>query len=114
MAKRKATGEYKLFLSIWEERIPKSFLTKKPLRENVPPGIFVSYFAHVLPKGKYPGARLDKDNIILLTPYEHNLLDQGAESDRKKYEDRINNTTNYSCDWNKIYKLREKLKEKYN
>lgn len=80
------------FLSIWKKRPHKSeisgiYLGKEPLS---------IYFHHILPKNKYPEIRMDKENIILLTVDEH----ANVESDIYKYE--------------KINKIREKLKTKYN
>ena len=54
------------------------------------------YFHHILPKSKYPEAKYDEENIILLTPQEHSSV----ESDMYKYEE--------------VNRRRELLKIKYN
>jgi hypothetical protein len=84
--------DHLLFKQIWNERVHKSeisgiYLGKEPLS---------IYFHHILPKNKYPEIRMDKENIILLTVDEH----ANVESDIYRYE--------------KINKIREKLKTKYN
>jgi len=95
--------ELDLFKEIWLERIHYSELTGKPLSFYQ----WHSQFAHILPKGKYPEARLDKENIILLTPEEHSLYDAGTEDQRIRYAQK-NGTS-----WDKLYKKRDKLKNKY-
>ena len=103
------SGELELFNIIWEERDHKSFLSNRPL--GVYPGgpLYVNVFAHVLAKGKakYPKFKLYSKNIILLTPEEHNLLDQGTFAQRDNYAARA------GCNWNKVYDLREELIENY-
>lgn len=79
------------FNLIWSKRSHKSevsgtFLGKEPL---------TLFFHHILPKSKYPEARLDEENIILLTPGEH----ASVEQDIYKYEE-VNNR-------------RDRLKRKY-
>jgi len=95
---RKPTGELAMFLEIYEEYKDKwvSQLSGKPL---IRPGefLFVNQFAHILPKGKYPEQRLNKDNIFLLTASEHMLFDFGTIEKRVKYAKENN------CDWNELY-----------
>jgi hypothetical protein len=79
------------FLSIWKERTHKSeisgdHLGKEPLS---------TFFHHILPKEKYPQAKLDEENIILLTLDEHT----NVESDIYKYDE--------------VNRRREYLKKKY-
>jgi hypothetical protein len=43
------------------------------------------FFAHILPKGRYPDYRLRKDNVMLLTSKEHYMVDHDtgtAKQDR--------------------------------
>lgn len=94
--------QLELFKEIWSERDHISFLSGKPLKY-----FDVKYMAHVLPKGKYTKYKYLKENIILLTPEEHNLLDQGTEKQRLEYAKKNN------CDWNIVYNLKEKLKKRY-
>lgn len=81
-----------LFLDIWKTRPRKSevsgvSLGKEPLSV---------YFHHILPKEKYPQARYDEHNIILLSLDEHT----NVENDMYKYQE--------------VNIRREILKAKYN
>jgi hypothetical protein len=90
--KKKETLEmFSFFLLIWKERKHKSEVSGKWLGDEA----LSIFFHHILPKSKYPEARLDKDNIILLTFDEHTKV----ENDPTFYEE--------------INKRRLKLKEKY-
>lgn len=60
-------------------------------------------FAHILPKGKYPKAKMDKENIAVVHPEVHTLFDQGTQEQRDKYD----------WNWDYLYKRREELKNKY-
>ena len=67
------------FLQIWTKRkhyseVSGDYLGKEPL---------TIYFHHILPKEKFPQAKYDEDNIILLTFDEHN----NVENDIYKYEE---------------------------
>lgn len=96
----KKTGQIEVFLDIWEERQHVSFLSGSLL-----PKFNVSLFAHVLSKAKnkYPEFKLYKKNIILLTPYEHMLLDHGTKSQREAY----------GFNWDKIESLKQELLDEY-
>ena len=98
----KATGELVMFKEIWAERKHVSFITGKPLGE-----FNVWFFAHVLSKGSSPKFRLKKENIVLLTPKEHVLFDNGSKENRDKYG---NDNT---CSWQPLYDLKDKLKSEY-
>ena len=107
--KSKKTGEFEVFTQIWNERPQESFLTGEPLTHYKDTDLFPNLFAHVLPKGmnKFYKFKLYKKNIILLTPDEHFLLDQGSADQRRSYAEET------GCDWNKIRELGIKLKEEY-
>lgn len=67
-----------LFMEIWATRPHKSeisgtFLGKEPL---------TVFFHHILPKEKYPQAKYDPENIILLSLDEHT----NVESDMYRFE----------------------------
>jgi len=67
------------FMEIWNKRkhyseVSGTFLGSEPL---------TIFFHHILPKEKFPQAKLDEDNIILLTFDEHN----NVENDMYKYEE---------------------------
>lgn len=78
-----------IFLKIWKSRYHRSevsgdYLGKEPL---------TIFFHHILPKEKYPEAKFDEENIILLTFDEHG----NVENDMYKY-DEINSRRNKLMD----------------
>lgn len=80
------------FLSIWNKRkhiseVDGSRLGQQPL---------TIFFHHILPKKKYPEAKYDEENVILLTWTQH---------------DQVEANINY---YPEINKRREQLKIKYN
>lgn len=106
-------GQLKLFLSIWMEREHRSFISEITLRLRPGNNFWFNYFAHVIPKGLYPSFKLNKENIVFLTPEEHNLYDFGTEDQRKKYVKKMAEK-NINVNWEKLYQLRDRLKKKYN
>jgi len=58
---------WEFFLGIWKQRIHKSEISGEWLGA-VP---LSTMFHHILTKSKYPQAKFDEDNIILLHPQEH-------------------------------------------
>jgi hypothetical protein len=105
--KKEASGQYDLFLEIWDRRGPYSFVSNKPLSDFKDSKLFVNCFAHVLGKGAYPAFKLREDNIVLLTPQEHFLFDHGTSVMREKYAEANN------CSWEPLYHLKEILKKEY-
>jgi len=100
--KRKATGEKELFQRIWEvggtgEDKQVSFVSGVQLGTDGRSW----HFSHVLPKGRYPEARLDEENIVLKTLEEHELW----ENHQYKL---INDPK-----WHHVFKLKHKLLLKY-
>lgn len=102
--------ELSCFKIIWSIPPMRSFLSGEFLRVYHDTGYSFACCAHILSKAanKYPHFRLYLKNIILLTPDEHHLLDQGAEKNRIAYSKRVK-----TADWSKIDKLREKLLQEY-
>lgn len=100
---KKPTGEYDMFLEIWSERPHVSFVSGKLLDNYFGSKLFVNLFSHLLPKGKYPEARLDKNNIVLLTPQEH--VDWHSYTKEK-----LISTNN---NWQKVFDDYDKIKEYY-
>ena len=96
------TSQPQMFKHIWKTRPCNSFLSAHPLDEY---GInfYYNLFAHVLSKNKFPLFRLNEENIILLTPYEHTLLDKGTKAQRDKY----------SSNWWAVKEKAKQLWEKY-
>lgn len=79
------------FLFIWRKRIHQSEVSGTNLGKTP----LTVFFHHILPKEKFPQAKFDEENIILLTFDEHN----NVENDMYKYEE--------------VNKRREYLKIKY-
>ena len=92
-----ATGEKDLFLEIWEERAHVSQISGKHLGDTPR----AHYFAHILGKGAYPGFRLRKDNIVLMTIEEHSIFDHSGKS---KDDSRF--------DW--VHERADRLRQEYN
>jgi hypothetical protein len=105
--KKKPTGEYALFEAIWATRPHESFISGEPLDKYYGTDFWVNLFAHVLPKKNYPKFRLYDKNIVLLTPYEHQILDQGTEDQRRKY------ARECRCSWINLFDLKRKLIKEY-
>lgn len=113
----KKKTEVDVFLEIWNESNKKSFVSGKDLKSYMDTEFIWSCFAHVIPKNGmsmlvFPNRkakdellRHNKNNIVLVTPHEHFLIDQGTESSRKQYEQEHN------CSFNKFYELKERLIE---
>ena len=90
------TGELKLFQEIWATRPRRSEVSGDEL-----PYFSVDCFSHILTKGAYPAARLDPDNIMLMTGVEHVQW----EVQRWKCEG--------DPRWDKVYDRQLELKRKY-
>lgn len=99
-----------IFKQIWQLSNKRSFLSGLFLRNFEGTDLFLNCFSHVLAKGqnKYPYFKIYAKNIVLLTPGEHALFDQGSESDRMKYKEE-----HPYADWDKLYKLKEELEAEY-
>ncbi len=98
--KKKKGGELELFKQIWLDREHVSWLSERPLYEGI---YWINQFAHVIAKGVRPDLRLLPENIVLLTPDEHAMYDQGTEKARQEYAEQ------YGCDWQKLYDLKDAL-----
>jgi len=60
-------------------------------------------FAHILPKGNYPKYKLFADNIMVIHPEAHTLIDQGTEEQRAALD----------WEWDMFYSRAEELKKSY-
>ena len=110
---RKKTGEMEIFNAIWEERTQPdgshvSEISGHRLDGYYNTMFYPNLFMHILPKGGYPRTRLDKGVIMLGTPQEHFLIDQGTEAQRKAYEQENN------CSFDIFYEKQQALKRLYN
>jgi hypothetical protein len=76
---RRAMKQMLFFHKIWMKRPHKSEISGDKLYGEPSS----AYFHHILPKGKFPLAAEDEENIIILTMDEH----ANVESDMYKYEE---------------------------
>lgn len=111
----KEIGQLDIFEEIWYERDRVSFISGENLEHYFDTPFFVNLFAHVLAKAKnkYPKFKLYKKNIVLLSPREHSLFDQGTMDLREKYR-REMAEQGIIVDWDKLFDLFIELKEEYN
>ena len=82
-------GERELFDYLWSVRSHKSEISGRNLEDIT---LYFSMFAHVLDKKRFPLFRYNPDNIMLVHPMEHVLIDAGSASSRKKYQEEFPST----------------------
>lgn len=101
-------SEKEMFLQIVETRELKSWLSGEKL-PSIHSSFFINVFAHVLEKaqGKYPKFKLNPDNVILITPKEHDLIHNGSKEQKESYA----KLKGFS--WDKFDELVINLKEQY-
>lgn len=98
-----------MFLEKWNLSDKRSEISGKDLSHiEVGSNMWRRCMAHVLPKGKYPLYRTYIENMMLLDPEEHQLVDQGTEEQRKAYKN-----THPFVKWEIFYSKQEELKRKY-
>jgi len=104
-------SEWAAFRMLWTYMDKRSYLSNLFLRDFYSGPYFLNCFAHVLAKGKnqHPYFKYYLRNIILLTPGEHALLDQGTVEQRESYATKVK-----TADWTKIGVLKESLLQEYN
>jgi 5-methylcytosine-specific restriction endonuclease McrA len=98
--KREATGEANIFEIVLEKNEPICYVCKERISL-----IMAHNFAHVLPKGRYPKARLDPNNIRILC-YKfgqgcHERWDFGVKAELT------------GDGWDRMKALAEELKKEY-
>lgn len=105
-----ANSQPELFNMVWQEAMQKGKI-RCPVsgREitSFAPGrnkYWMHCCAHVLPKGMYPALKLCKENIMLLHPDTHRMVDNWLEQYRKEYP-------NYQ--WDIYFSKRQELKKKF-
>lgn len=108
------SGQVEVFRMLWEERSRISFISGEKLDRYHGTEFWFSLFAHVLPKAqnKYPKFKMYKKNIVLLTPDEHHLFDNGTKDMRQKYVEEMAEK-GVKVDWQKLFDLEEDLKLEY-
>ena len=110
--KVKASGLITFYKMIWNER-KRSFVSDINL-EKTPEHMWLNLFAHVLAKGqnKYPKFKLYKKNVVILTPKEHDLYDNGSTDQREEYA-RAMMSQGIIVRWERLYELRKELLTEY-
>ena len=98
---KKNSGEVEVFKMIWNERNRSCFISGECLEKYT--NQFHWLFHHILPKSTYPKLRLLKNNIVLLSPENHDKVHRKAESDLVKEDPK----------WKEYFELKNKLKIKY-
>lgn len=96
-------SQIKLFKKIWDNRSHYSEISGEPL-ERYTDELWLCIFAHILPKSHYPRYKYSEENIMLVTPSEHQLLDQGTYDQRAKYP---------KVNWDLFFQKKEHLKRQY-
>ncbi len=91
---RKVTGELLVFKMIFSEREHVSEVSGIKIE-----AFDVRIFSHILPKSTYPKYRLLKENIIIITPEEHQEWEFGSRTDSK---------------WDHVKEKAEELRQRYN
>ena len=101
------SSQIDLFKHLWETREHRSYLSDEPLDKYS--SEWLSLFAHVLAKKNYPLYKCNPKNIVLLTPFEHNLFDQGTVEQMEVY------CRGKGClqRWGQLLSLREAMKREY-
>ena len=97
-------GELDMFEHIWEDRSHICQFTGESLDQFYGTTLWVSCFAHILPKGKFPLFKLYAKNVELVYPTFHHIVDFGTIDHRK---DRPQ--WNFKS-WDKLV---QKMKEEY-
>lgn len=96
--------ERQMFEYIAVRRPLVSFIDGSDLKWTKGKSFFFSIFAHVLPKGKFPYYRLNPNNIILLTPQQHQDFDQNKTKSQLLEE---------NSNWQNVFDLYDELEKEY-
>lgn len=79
--KRKKTGEWDMFMEIWN-KTKEHYCEKCGCDLGKQPQAWM--FSHIISKGRNPSLRLDPDNIELLCFREHQIYDMGTVEEIRK------------------------------
>jgi hypothetical protein len=96
-------NQKQMFNFVWETREHKCQITGVGL-DSVPESKYVWMFAHILAKGRYTYYRLNPQNILLVHPDVHVLVDNFTQDMWEKYPE---------IDFNKWFEIRFKMEEEY-
>jgi hypothetical protein len=105
----KGSGESQvdMFRAIWEGRPHKCFVTGWDIDSFSSSDRFINCFAHILNKNYYKKAKFDPENIVLVHPDVHYLIDHGTKAQRTAFEEAS------SVSFGEFYSLQSKMKEQY-
>jgi hypothetical protein len=81
-----------MFYDLWAKAGDKDGYIICPFTEEILNGYkrgnsWFSCFAHLLPKGRFTYFKLNPDNIRVVYPEFHRIVDQGTEKDRQRHPD---------------------------
>ena len=107
MEERRFKSQVELFRYVWDNSDKKSAICGEDLNKYNGTSWFMNCFMHVLPKGRYTRYKYNPDNIMLATPVQHFLIDQGSRKQRKEYEEEHN------CSFDVFFKKKEELLARY-
>ncbi|MGD0341281.1 MAG: hypothetical protein ABSA76_06210, partial [Bacteroidales bacterium] len=106
-------NQTEMFIWLWdrEEKMQgegriRCHYTGKELSCFVGKKLFFSCFAHVLPKSNYPHFKLNPENIRIVHPEFHRIVDQGTKEDRDKQPD-----WKFSLWDQDVFEMKEKYRE---
>jgi hypothetical protein len=101
--------------TIWNRSNKKSVVSGLWLREFLYTPLFVNCFLHILPPDKFPYFKYYFKNIVLSTPGEKGLWDQGTEEERIGYSLEIEEQSRGKCtaNWAILKSLDEELSAVY-
>jgi ribosomal protein L37E len=108
LKKEKTPSMKQFFDDIWLSRPPISLISGKTLSSfRYNPSLKYSCCAHVLSRKQFPHYALRDDNVVLITPEEHFMLDNGTEAQREEYS-RVS-----GANWALIEEIKERLYNEY-
>jgi len=96
--------QIEMFDCIWEKQPHVCWLTGRPLQYKKGDDKWVNQMAHVLRKGTYTYFKLNPNNIRLLLPEIHDLVDNFKEEYREIY---------YWVDFDKWFRLQDEMRIEY-
>jgi len=104
------TSQPKMFDALWDKALKEGKgeiicpFTGHKLRQYENTTFWYNCFAHVLPKGQYTYWKLNPNNIRIVYPLFHSIVDNGAMYQRETYK---------TWDWDAWDRLTEELEKEY-
>ena len=104
-------SEAEMFFDLWNKAKEKGDIicpfTKRRLNHLQNTRFIYNCFAHILPKGRFPYWKLNPDNIRIVFPEFHRIVDRGTTKDRSMYPE-----WNFEA-WDKLYEEKKKEYEQF-